>query len=263
MLASIMNWIKVKLLLHVPLWVCGLLFFGAFLMPKEWQGEFIIALTITYVVFRYVWRRHLKKQGKLGDVSTGLFSLLFWALVGIALLYSWLSPHPPELAVYTNGEAPNGKHEDDIHLGKHGGKRSFLHIAAESLEEAENAMQACLYAKQEKLLTDCAETKDFPLDNNPETLEVLVLAGDPYACDRQDCRVWLIQITAEQLAAREEHSEKVPDTKPPEVQANLVASWDQVVPPIQIGAENPSGWRKLQISHKNGDVEEWQQDIPQ
>lgn len=256
MFATIIDWIEFKLLLHVPLWVCGVIGLGGLLLPESLRHIFILILFFSYFVLRYVWRRHLKQQGKLGKTSSGLFSLIFWGITGAIALYASVMPHDPELAVYVNGAAPDESGDPHFTV-KHGAKRSVLSAIMTAEKQAATGSLACQYAKQEKLLEACSETKAITLDNNPETLEVLALTGNPRNCGKENCRLWLIQTSSEQLATYEEHKHDTEKAEPLTVKASIIANWDKVLPPVQIGAENTSAWRQMQIRHVNGQVEDW------
>ncbi|MEN9501728.1 MAG: hypothetical protein RI964_1013 [Pseudomonadota bacterium] len=248
------DWFGKKLLLHVPLWVCGALFIVGLFLPDSLRISFMLGLFAIYFVARYVWRRYLKRQGKLGSASSGLLSLLFWGMVGGVMFYAELRPHPPALAIYTKGDSDQ---RQAIHWGRHTGKWFVLGGITDVVKKQEQALLACQYAQQEKLLDACDKTMDYSLDDKPETLEVLVLKGKSETCNQQDCQVWLIQIPADQLAAYESHRENEPSTPFLALKAKVIAHWSQIRLPIQIGAENASGWRDLQINHLNGSTERW------
>lgn len=253
--------IKQSLLLHIPLWIALNVGFVVLSLPESMQESGLLIVFGGYFLSRYLWRKYLKKQGKLGDASSGLFSLVFWVAVGLLAIYVKVSPETPKLAIYQDGIDPAEESDSGVSL-KHAAKKGLLMRAADyAMREGKAERLACGYVEQEKLFSDCDETISVELDNDPKTLEVFVISHELSECEQLNCKLWLFQMSADYLAAEKRFKTREGEEETAEqwiYQADTIANWSRVLVPVEVQTKSHFGWRTLKIKHQDNSVEDWQ-----
>lgn len=272
---KIISWIKHKLFLHVPLWVCGAI---AVVLLEYAVTSLLIPLFFVYFLVRYLWRRRLKKLGKLGKDSGGLFSLAFWGIVAALYFYGLVIPDVPQLVVYetsdpkvfdttdsqpaTNIVNDSGKAEDSSSKCK--AKKGFLRsVLSSTLDGINDSAFTCVFIQQNNFIDSCDGSmkagQRVELDNDAATVELLIAEQNPEICVENGCRVWLIQTTQAQISqfkavSRENDEAGQP---PPPVEGKLVDTWENVVTPMIVFNQVSNGWRHVQITNASGNEVTW------
>ena len=102
---KLINWIKHKLFLHAPLWLClSLALVVDLLLPEAISQPIVLVIFFAYFIARYLWRRHLKKTEQLGRASSGMVSLVFFGLIAAVMVYDKVVPDSPKLVLYQTQE---------------------------------------------------------------------------------------------------------------------------------------------------------------
>jgi len=276
---KLINWIKRKLLLHTPLWVCVLLALAAIgLLTDSASFLVLIFLFFAYFLARHLWRKHLKKGGKLGKESSGLFSLIFWGAIGVFWAYASLTPDSPRLVLYETsepavydsidsfpsekiiGESDEAGNSSRTRKAKKGFLRGALFYVANSVRDG---AFACAFIQQKKLIHQCEavpkEVRRVELDSDAATVELLMSDKKSEDCVETACNVWLIQATQAQIthfndAKKDNEEVKKP---PPVAEATLIDQWVNIVTPVIVFNEVSNGWRHIQITDASGNVKTW------
>ena len=280
---ELVNNLKQKLLVHVPLWMCVFLAVLTQFLPGTLKFPVLIFLFFAYFLLRYLWRKYLKKQGKLVSSGGVLFTLVFWGGI-ITLLYMVTTTESPKLVLYETSEPAVLGSKDHFPAPENTAeviKKSDKTPSTSELEEPEvkseiqeallivldilhNSSFACTFLQQQNLIAECSEsmmeTVSVQLDNNAVTLELLFAAKKPEECMEIACKVWLIQTTKETVTqfndTRRENAKS--DKAPPMAEATLIDQWENVLAPIVVSNTVTKGWRHLRFTHSSGGVTIWQ-----
>lgn len=287
---KLINWIKQKLLLHVPLWICG---FCAVMALSLLESKFFItflSLFFAYFLARYLWCKHLRKTGKIGDVSRDrVFSLVFWVIIG----KFWLpapedTPHlviyeVPEPDVYdsieylSNTKAEGGDESDDTKLMDKEQKRidrrlmpspldlitGLASVIERSISVVHDGSFACTFVQQHNFIDNCKPSPEnirrIELDYDASTVELLIMDKEAVDCTETACNVWLIQTTQAQINQFNDTSrnDEVVDKIPPIAEATLIDQWEDIITPLIIFNDVSNGWRHIQVTDMSGNVEVW------
>lgn len=273
---KLINWIKRKQFLHLPIWVFGSIYLVvALLLPESLASSIFVFLFFSYFLARYFWRKHLKKEGKLGEASSGLVSLIFWGVLGGFWLYGSVTPEPSRLILYESSD-PAGfdtvdhfvdtieLDEDDgtslTRKPKKGVVRRLLSYITVSIEEERFI---CAFLEQEQLADECStgpkQLMRVEFDGDAATVEFFMAGKKPETCVESACNAWLIQATQAQVTQFSElYAENEKVHKPsPTAEATLIAQWENIVTPVLVFNEISNGWRHLQITDATGNVETW------
>lgn len=255
MLAYLRTKIKHSLRLHLPLWVALALAILALMLPQSIGSDIWVGTFFGYFIFRFLWRRYLKKKNKLEE-GFDLLTLIFWGACGLFILFAVMRPEKIEWVVYAPDAEPQISNDDE-RKGRRKKKRTDFLSRFVSKVEARGF--SCGYARQEELFEECEEVETVELDNNPETMEIMTLSHKAEECETIDCQVWLFQVSPEYLAAYDARMEQEKEKRGPLIlEASVIANWQGVLLPLEVQANEYAGWRIIKVNHKNGESERWQ-----
>ena len=279
--------LKQKLLTHLPLWICAFLVTLTKYLPGSSQFSAVIILFFVYLLSYFLWRKYLKKRGKLLPSGGVFVTLLFWGGI-IAALYMVTTVESPKLVLYETSEpavfeskdsfpAPEGavdikavvveetKKEGEASEAERPEVMSEIKAALlVTMDALHSSLFACAYLQQQNLVTEClattTETVRVELDNKAATVELLFADKKPEDCIKAVCNVWLIQTTQAAITQfndiRKENAKS--DAAPPAAEATVVDQWGGVVAPIVVLNTITAGWRHIQFTNQAGSVTTWQ-----
>ena len=190
-------------------------------------------------------KTHVKQYP--GSYIFGLFVLTFGTYIAI--------PEPPDLVVFQTYPAHRFTNINRLTPPKLGNK---LHDRA----------YACAFMQQQKPTYDCSSnTPDnirYGIDIHRDTHELLLTDKTLEECIASACNIWLVQTTQQKIDTFIEAKEQqVADDKKPSVDAVIIGSWENIIPPVKVLFGATNGWRNLLLTDKDGGKIRWpENDIP-
>jgi hypothetical protein len=258
--------------------VCGALFIILSYFPNDVLKDFIIPLVLVFFISRFLWRKYLKKKGLLRDASSGLMSLIFWGLIGVFYVYIQFAPISPQFVLYETEQpfilsefdeyrtpkSTNSTDEKDSVSFKNPAKKGLLENALDgAIYAIKTEALACAFLVQQGKLETCTSSTIWSeraeLDNNIETVEILVSDTEPETCAKSSCHVTLIQTTQTELLRflNAQMDNEKSNEVPPTAEASLITEWDKVVMPLIISKPTSNTWRHIQIKSDDGSNVTW------
>ena len=256
-------------------------------IPASLKFLAVIVIFFAYFLLRHLWRKHLKKQGKLVSSGGMLFTLFFWCVI-IFVLYKITSVESPKLVLYETSElgvfdtkdhfpapepvvAADAKASDDTQKAsastdseedteKPKMMNELRDALATSMETLHSSLLACSYLQKQNLIGECSEPKTetvvVELDNDAATVELLFADKKAEACLKSGCKVWLLQSTPRAIGQFDIRRKDVRAGKvAPIAEATLLKHWTSVSKPIIVLNTVTDGWRHLQFTDN---VTTWQ-----
>ena len=262
------NWITRKLWLHMPLWACvSLAVVVTSLLPESIADSIVLFLFFGYFLCRYLWRRHLKNHGQLGDESSGMFSLVFWGFLAAIYVYATLTPDSPELVVYET-VTPNVYDKEDQEPSGAPLTRKVKKGALErgldryvKMKKGHNFTCAVILKNGD--LESCIKAQNqvtrVELDSDPSTIEMLISKKKTEECVDTPCKTWLIQTTEAEIDIFDDVflESKESEQPLPTAKATVLTQWERVVVPIIILRESTDGWRHVEVTDELGNKVFW------
>ncbi|PWQ96951.1 hypothetical protein [Leucothrix arctica] len=278
------QWIKRRLILHVPLLVCGLLAFITLLLPDSLSPVVLLFLIFAYFFSCFFWRKYLNKYGKLKSADTGLFNLILWGIIGTIGIYMALNPSSPQLVLYetskplvydtidhlyeakTPRKSESNRDVTRYETYKHSIEKGAVNGAlTKTLNALNDSLFACAFLKQQGLSDSCSgaisTTKRVELDNKPLTVELFIGDLEAESCMETTCRVWLIQTRQAEITRYNDAyiENKAADGVAMSTEATLIDHWQNIVTPIIISNTSTKGWRHITLTDQSGAVSTWKE----
>ena len=277
------NWIKHKLLLHVPLWIFAPLAAAVLLfLPDSLSPVALLFVLFAYLLTAYLWRMHLNKKSKPRKRHIGLLGLTFLSFIAAFGIYIALNPHTPQLVIYetfepqvydsvdhlSGAKTPRSKYSDRSVTRQQVYKQNIKKGAVSgalvtALNSFNDALFACDYLKQEHVHDMCTgsidSTKRVELDDDKATVELFIANKDPKECLDSPCLVWLIQTT--QVEVDRYIDSTIESSKSgavqPTVTATMLDQWENVRSPFIISNTLANGWRHVRVTDQSGTDVVW------
>ena len=184
-------------------------------------------------------KNHVKRHP--GSYIFGLLALTFGTYKAL--------PEPPDLVVYQIFPPHRFNNINQLTPPQLGSQRH-------------DRAYACAFMQQQKPTYDCSSLPTdnirYGLDKHKNTQELLLTDKTLEECIASACNIWLIQTTQQKInafmAAKEQ---QVADGEKPPVDAVILGSWKNIIPPVKVMVTITSDWRDLLLTDKDGVEIRW------
>ncbi|PWQ98040.1 hypothetical protein DKW60_08855 [Leucothrix pacifica] len=184
-------------------------------------------------------KKHVKQYP--GSYIFGLFVLTFGTYIAL--------PEPPDLVVYQISPPHRFNNINRLTPPQLGNP---LHDSA----------YACAFMQQQKPTYDCSsnipDNIRYGLDKHKDTQELLLTDKTLEECIASACNIWLIQTTQQKIDTfMEAKEQQVGDSEKPPVDAVIIGSWENIIPPVKVMLTITGDWRDLLLTDIDGGEIRW------
>ncbi|WP_146203457.1 hypothetical protein [Leucothrix pacifica] len=116
--------------------------------------------------------------------------------------------------------------------------------------------------QQQKPTYDCSsnipDNIRYGLDKHKDTQELLLTDKTLEECIASACNIWLIQTTQQKIDTfMEAKEQQVGDSEKPPVDAVIIGSWENIIPPVKVMLTITGDWRDLLLTDIDGGEIRW------